>query len=305
MSRTSTHDNFICPAQRLRKLLEESGSEVLLMPCCGDALTAKLVLEAGFKIAFLSGFSVAAYRGHPDTGLISYAEQVNQASQVREALGDRIPLICDADTGYGNPLNVERTMRGMVHAGCAGVMLEDQENPKRCGHTRGKRVVDWSEAEARLQAAVNAREKMRAEGVGDLFIIARTDARETHSLDEAIHRCQKFMQLGADMTFMEAPRNVAEMRRYCSQVPGFKMANMLEGGLTPILAPKDLEDIGYKLVTYPLSLLAAGVKAQQEVLRRISAGDIAGVEDMILPFEETRRIVGFDDYYAREKCYKY
>ena len=118
------------------------------------------------------------------------------------------------------------------NAGCAGVLLEDQENPKRCGHTRGKRVVDWPEAEARLRAAVDARDEMRAAGVGDLFIIARTDARATHSLDEAIHRCQRFMELGADMTFMEAPRDVAEMRKYCSEVPGPKLANMLEGGLT-------------------------------------------------------------------------
>lgn len=244
-------------------------------------------------------------RGHPDTGLLSYAEVVDQAAQVCEALGGRIPMICDADTGYGNALNVKRTMRGMVRAGCAGVLLEDQENPKRCGHTRGKRVVSLVEAETRLRAAVEARDEMRAQGHGDLFIIARTDARATHSLEEAIERCRRFVELGADMTFVDALLDSSEMRKYCADVPGLKLANMLEGGVSPILAPAELESIGYKLAAYPLSLLSAGIKAQQEVLRRLKAGDVGGVQSMLLPFAETRRVVGFDDYYGEEELYRY
>jgi len=275
------------------------------MPCCGDALTAKLVVEAGFELTFLSGFSLAAYRGHPDTGLVSYGEVLDTATQVCEAIRGRVPLICDADTGYGNPLNVKRAMRGLVRAGCAGVLLEDQENPKRCGHVRGKNVVGRPEAEARVRAAVDAREEMRREGAGDLFILARTDARETHSLDEALERCRRFMELGADMTFMEAPKDVQEMRRYCAEVPGPKLANMLEGGLTPILRPSELEEVGYKVAAYPLSVLSAGLKAQQEVLRRLKDGDVERVQELLLPFAETRRIVGFEDYNKEQVRYPY
>lgn len=293
------------PAARLRRLLADSDRRLLLMPCCGDALTAKLVVDAGFELTFLSGFSLAAYRGHPDTGLVSYGEVLETATQVCEAIRDRIPLVCDADTGYGNPLNVKRTMRGFARAGCAGVLLEDQENPKRCGHVVGKRVVDWPEAEARLRAAVDAREEMRREGSGDIFIMARTDARATHSLDEAISRCKRFMEIGADMTFLEAPRDKEEMRRYCTEVPGPKLANMLEGGVTPILQPRELEEIGYKIAAYPLSLLSAGLKAQKEVLARLKAGDVEKVQEMLLPFSETRSIVGFDDYHQEQAKYPY
>jgi len=277
----------------------------LLMPCCGDALTAKLVVDAGFELTFLSGFSLAAYRGHPDTGLVSYGEVLDQATQVCEAIRGRIPLVCDADTGYGNPLNVKRTMRGLARAGCAGVLLEDQENPKRCGHVQGKRVVERCEAEARLRAAVDAREEMRSEGSGDIFIMARTDSRATHSLEEALERCKRFMEIGADMTFMEAPRDVAEMRRYCAEVPGPKLANMLEGGQTPVLPPAELEDIGYKIAAYPLSVLSAGIKAQQEVLRRLKAGEVERVQEMLLPFAETKRVVGFEDYHKEQARYPY
>jgi len=273
------------------------------MPCCGDALTAKLVQEAGFELTFLSGFCVSAYRGYPDAGLLSYKEVLDQATQVCEALRGRIPLICDADTGYGNPMNVKRTMRGLVQVGCAGVLLEDQENPKRCGHTRGKTVVARSVAETRVRAAVDARNELRDAGVGDLFIIARTDARATDSLEEAIERCKSFMEIGADMTFLEAPRDVAEMRRYCTEVPGPKLANMLEGGLTPLLPLNELEAIGYKLAAYPLTLLSAGLKAQQQALRLLKAGKPENVQELLVPFSDIKRVVGFEDYYKEEERY--
>eukprot|EP00927_Polykrikos_kofoidii_P070790 TRINITY_DN67174_c0_g1_i1.p2 TRINITY_DN67174_c0_g1~~TRINITY_DN67174_c0_g1_i1.p2 ORF type:complete len:301 (+),score=52.07 TRINITY_DN67174_c0_g1_i1:91-993(+) len=288
------------PAARLRLLLEESGDRAFQMPCCGDALTAKLVVEGGFELTFLSGFSVAAYRGHPDMGLVSFGEVQDQARAVCEALNGRIPLICDADTGFGNPLNVMRTVRGLAQVGCAGLLIEDQVNPKRCGHTRGKAVVDREEAEARVKAAVIARDEMRAAGIGDIVIVARTDSRATHSMDEAIHRCKSFMELGADVTFLEAPQDIEEMKRYCAEVPGPKMANMVEGGKTPILPPNELKAIGYKLIIYPVSLLSAAIKAQQEVLKRLKAGDVEGVQEMLVPFEETRRVVGFEDYYLDE-----
>ncbi|CDH47692.1 MAG: isocitrate lyase/PEP mutase family protein [Candidatus Competibacteraceae bacterium] len=279
------------PADQLRALLNQPG--LLLMPGCHDAISAKLVEQAGFPVAFMSGFAVSAARlGLPDTGLISYGEMVEQGRNICGAVS--IPLIGDGDTGFGNPLNVKRTVEGYARAGFACIMIEDQVMPKRCGHTQGKAVIGREEALLRLQAAVD----VRNEGT-DILIMARTDARATDSLDEAIARCQAFAGIGADITFLEAPLNEAEMRRYCSAVSGPKMANLIEFGKTPLLLPAQLEAIGYQIAVYPLTLLNVSIKAMRTALACIQRGETAEV----LTFTELQAAVGFPEYDAGAERY--
>jgi 2-methylisocitrate lyase-like PEP mutase family enzyme len=281
------------PADRLRRLLEKPG--IRIMPCCFDALSARLVERAGFELTFMSGFAVSAARlGLPDTGLISYGEMLDQGRNLCQAVS--IPVIGDADTGYGNALNVKRTVTGYAQAGFACAMIEDQLAPKRCGHTRGKQVVERDEAYARIRAAVDARDEADC----DILIMARTDARATHDLDEALERCQRFAELGADILFLEAPRSVEEMRRLCRELPGVKMANLVEGGDTPVLPPDQLEELGYKIAAYPLTLLSAASAAMMRALTSLARGE---EPDALLEFEELREIVGFPAYDAASGRY--
>jgi 2-methylisocitrate lyase-like PEP mutase family enzyme len=280
------------PARRLEALLAEPGLSV--MPCCFDALSARLIERAGFPVTFMSGFAVAAARlGLPDTGLISYAEMLDQGRAICDAVA--MPVIGDGDTGYGNALNVKRTVRGYAAAGFAAIMIEDQVMPKRCGHTRGKAVVDRDEALSRVKAAVDARE----EGA-DILILARSDAREDHGLDEALERARLFKDAGADILFVEALKSEAEMRVFCQGLPGPKMANLVEQGDTPLLAHELLEDIGYSLAAYPLTLLNASIRAMREALDVMRAGQHP---QGLIDFAELREIVGFDDYNEQEKRY--
>src|SRR6187402_3179440 len=199
------------PAQRLLVLLDRPG--ILVMPGCHDAMSARLIEEAGFELGFMSGFAVSAVRlGMPDTGLISYGELADQAQNICRAVS--IPLIGDGDTGFGSAQNIKRTVDGYARAGFGAIMLEDQVAPKRCGHTEGKSVVGRDEALMRIRAAVDARD-----AGADILIMARTDARACVSLNEAIARCQAFRDIGADITFLEAPVSEDEMRRYCTDVP--------------------------------------------------------------------------------------
>jgi 2-methylisocitrate lyase-like PEP mutase family enzyme len=277
----------------IRDLLNQPG--LLLMPCCFDALSAKLIEQAGFPLTFMSGFAVSATRlGLPDTGLISFGEMVDQGRNICSAVA--IPVIGDGDTGYGNAMNVKRTLHGYVGAGFGGIMIEDQVAPKRCGHTRGKQVVSREEAVARIRAAVDARET----APNDIIIIARTDAGATHGLDEALWRLQAFEDCGADILFLEAPCSETEMRRFCSTLKGAKMANMVEQGKTPLLEPQKLEEIGYKIVAYPLTLLSAAVLAMQKTLTALKSGRQA---TDLLHFSVLQEIVGFNEYYEEEKQY--
>ena len=281
---------------KLRRLL--AGPDVLVMPGCYDAISARLIERAGFPVAFMGGFAVAAARiGAPDTGLISYAEMVDQGRNICSAVS--IPVIGDGDTGYGNAINVKRTVRGYAQAGFACVMIEDQVAPKRCGHTRGKQVVGREEALSRIKAAVDARDSLRDEGA-DILIMARTDANATDGIEEAISRVRKFHDIGADVTFLEAPKSEAEMRRYCADVPGPKMANMVEQGDSPFLPPAKLRDIGYKLALFPITLMLAGVRAMEETLETMKAGDHP---KRLAEFAHLRDIVGFPAYYEAEKKY--
>jgi 2-methylisocitrate lyase-like PEP mutase family enzyme len=279
---------------KLRILLNQP--DILIVPACFDALSARLIERAGFAATFMSGFGVSATRlGAPDTGLISYGEIVNQGRDICAAVS--IPVMGDGDTGYGNVLNVKRTVQGYAQAGFAAVMIEDQVWPKRCGHTKGKQVVERQEAYARIRAAVDVREQG-----ADILIIARTDARATHGLEEAIERAKYFAELGADINFVEAPHSIEEMQTYCATVPGIKMANMLEGGKTPFLSPEQLQSIGYGMVAYPLTLLNCSIDAMQQALARLATKHHPEPK---LSFEEIKEIVGFNDYYAEEKRYRF
>ena len=281
------------PVDQFRQLLDTG--KLLAMPGCHDALSAKLIEQAGFEISFMSGFAVSGVRlGMPDTGLISYAEMVDQGRNICSSVS--IPIIGDGDTGFGNALNIRRTVKGYAEAGFACVMLEEQVAPKRCGHTPGKSVVSRSEAEMRIRAAVDARE----EGA-DILILARTDARATMGLDEAIDRCRAYRDIGADITFLEAPESELEMQRYCSEVRGPKMANLIENGKTPLLAHSQLEQMGYCIAVYPLSLLSSSGKAMQETLGFIKAGESPRNG---LDFDELQAVVGFPAYYEGEARYR-
>lgn len=277
----------------LRQLLTEPG--IIPMPGVFDAISVRLAERAGFKAAFMSGFMVSASRiGMPDTGLISYAEMADQGRNICDAVS--IPVIGDGDTGFGNAVNVKRTVNGYAQAGFGCVMIEDQLAPKRCGHTQGKQVVSRAEANQRLQAAVDARE----EGA-DILIMARTDANATDGLDEAIMRCKDFRRIGVDITFLEAPRDVDEMKRYCDEVEGPKMANMVEQGKTPFLSPEELDAIGYKIGIWPAAMMLAAINGMQAELNRLAGGE-AGEEGKA-NFSELQDIVGFPAYYDTENKY--
>lgn len=281
------------PANTLRAMLARD--ELITMPCCFDALSAKLIEQEGFGLTFMSGFSAAAARiGEPDLGLMSYGEVLDQARNITDAVS--IPVIGDGDTGYGNAMNVKRTVRGFAKAGCAAIMIEDQVAPKRCGHTKGKEVVGRGEAFDRIRAAVDARDA----GV-DILILARTDARHEYGLSEAIDRAAKFAELGADILFVEAPKSVDEMRTICDALPGAKMANILEGGETPDLSPAELQEIGFKIAAYPLSLMAAAMKAMVDTLQLLKAGSPR--DQMLMKWPELRQRIGFDAYYEQSERY--
>lgn len=273
------------PAARLRDLL--AAGDFLTMPCCFDALSARLVDQAGFPLTFMSGFAVSAARlALPDAGLITVSEMLDQGRGICQAVS--IPVIGDGDTGHGNPANVRRTVEQFALAGFAGVMIEDQQVPKRCGHTGVKAVVGRTEALARIRAAVDARDQG-----ADILILARTDARSALGLDEAIWRMRAFADLGADILFLEAPSNEAEMARFCRKVPGVRMVNMLEEGITPILPPARLAELGYRIAAYPLTLLASAVQAMREALKELAAGRIP---ERRVDFATLRSLVGFPGY---------
>jgi 2-methylisocitrate lyase-like PEP mutase family enzyme len=277
----------------LRSLLNQK--ELLVMPCCHDALSARLIQRAGFKMTFMSGFAVSAARlAMPDTGLISFGEMVAQARSITQAVS--IPVLADGDTGYGNAVNVKRTVREYAAAGLCCVMIEDQLWPKRCGHTKGKQIVDFNEACQRIQAAVDARD----EGA-DILIMARTDARAIDGLEAAIARMKAFGEIGADILFLEAPRSVEEMVHFCRSVQGPKMANLIEHGLTPLLPPAELQQIGYAIAAYPLTLLQTIITSVEAALEQLAAGRHP---DGLKDFEHVKEVIGFEQYYLEEERYR-
>jgi len=281
------------PTNELRRLLTLDTCHV--MPCCWDGLSARMIADAGFPFTFMSGFAVSAARiGAPDTGLISFGEMLDQGRNICAV--SSIPVIGDGDTGYGNALNVARTVDLYARAGFGAVMIEDQVSPKRCGHTKGKQVVSRKEAVMRIRAAVEAREQG-----ADILVMARTDARHEKGLDEAIWRAKAFADLGADILFVEAPHSLDELEAITGQVPGIHMANMLEGGKTPMVSADVLHQLGYSIAAYPLTILSAAMKAMQSSLKLMAKGQHP--DEALLEFDELKRLVGFDAYYEAEKNY--
>ncbi|XP_042469578.1 2,3-dimethylmalate lyase-like isoform X1 [Zingiber officinale] len=284
-------------AKALRKILETPG--IHQGPACFDALSARLVERAGFQFCFMSGFSVsAAHLGLPDVGLISYGEMVDQGLQITQAVS--IPVIGDGDNGYGNAMNVKRTVKGFIQAGFAGIIIEDQVSPKACGHTHGRKVVSREEAVMRIKAAIDARK----ESGSDIVIVARTDSRQAVSFEESLRRSRAFADVGADVLFIDALASREEMKALCDISPLLpKMANMLEGGgKTPILNPVELEQLGFRIVIYPLSLIGVSIRAMEDALAAIKSGRLPP-PGSLPSFDEIKDTLGFNDYYEEEKRY--
>jgi len=276
----------------LRNLLDSKN--FIPIPACFDALSAKLIQQEGFEVTFMSGFAASASRiGEPDLGVMTFSEVLDQVNNICDATS--IPVIGDGDTGYGNTVNVQRTVKSFAKVGCAGILIEDQLSPKRCGHTPGKEVVSRDEAFDRIRAAVDARKE------NDILIMARTDANHTHGIKEAIERAQNFFEIGADILFVEAPKSIKEMELICKEVKGFKVANIVEGGLTPNLTMKELEEIGYKLAIYPLTALSSAMKSMIQVLRKMKT-DQDRTSDL-LDFTEIKSRIGFEEYYLKSEKY--
>ncbi len=281
---------------RLRKLLARPG--VLVMPMAYDALSARLIERAGFDVVGVTGAGVeASMLGASDVGYLTMTEIVWQARNMARAIS--VPLICDAETGYGNPIIVMRCIREFEQAGVAGIYFEDQVHPKKCGHFKGKMVISCEEMVKKIEAACDAREDK------DFVIIARTDSRAIYGVDEAIRRGKAYSRAGADIIFIEAPETVEEMHRYCSEIDAPQMFNVVEGGKSPLLDVAELEQIGYKLVSFSNSVLRTGVKAMQAVLNEIKQkGSTKGVMDKMISFDERNEILGLAEIYKLEDKYK-
>lgn len=283
------------PASRLRDRLDDP--EIAVLPGTYDAVSAMLAERAGFPAAFTSGFGLSAsLLGAPDMGLLTMAENVDRTRSIANAIS--IPLVADMDTGYGNALNTRRTVAEAIDAGVAGVILEDQEWPKQCGHMDEKAVVSAPAHARRIRAAAD----VRAERGVDLLLFARTDAREPLGLDEAIRRGHVYVEAGADVVFVEAPRDRAELEAVAGafDVPTF--ANMVEGGKTPLLDAPDLEAIGFDVVVYPLTGLFSATRAMNEAFETLrETGTSDDVETV--SFDQFDDLIGADRYRDREQAY--
>src|SRR5215213_5061802 len=282
------------PAQQIRDLVAH---DTVLMPGVYDALTARIAARVGFDVVFISGYSVSAARlGEPDFGFLTQTEMSEAARSVCRV--SEAPVIVDADTGYGNAVNVLRTVRDLQDAGAAGVFLEDQVWPKKCGHMAGKRVVATEEHAAKIRAAVDARDER------DIFVVARTDARQPLGLDAAIERCLSYKEAGADALFVEAPESVEELERIADALPGPLVANMIERGVTPHLDRSELERLGFNLIVCPLAGLYAAAKAVGDVLTELRERETTGgVIDRMLTFADFNELVELDARYADEARY--
>jgi len=274
---------------RVGAVLQREGS--IVFPGVYDTLSAKIVERAGFPMSFISGYSVAATAiGEPDLGLLTQTEIVDQARRVCGSV--KIPILVDADTGYGNPLNVIRTVNELIAAGAAGCFLEDQVWPKKCGHMRGKRVIERQEYVDKIRAAVDARAGR------DFFIVARTDALAAVSLDEAIARVTEARAAGADASFVEAPESLAQMAEVGNRAPKPIVANMIENGRTPVLSRAQLTEMGFQLILYPLAGIFAAAKALRDVYEKLKRDETTeGMYDRLMTFAAFNDLIGVDQKY--------
>ena len=268
---------------------------LIVAPGVYDLVSAKIADSAGFDALYMTGFGVvASHLGYPDAGLATYSDMVGRVRQMAE--GVETPLIADGDTGYGGLLNVDHTVRGYEAAGAQAIQLEDQEFPKKCGHTPGRRVIPLADAARKIKVAAQARSSR------DFKIIARTDARTTHGLDEALRRGEAFLKAGADILFIESPESEDEMRRIGAAFETPLVANMVEGGRTPILSRVELESIGYKIAIYPVAGLLAASAALSSVYAHLrSRGSTLGWSGDLTAFEDFVKMIGFERIWEFEK----
>ncbi|MGI6677981.1 MAG: isocitrate lyase/PEP mutase family protein [Dehalobacterium sp.] len=270
--------------QRLRQLLNDK--EILVAPGAHDALTAKIIEKVGFQAVYMTGYGQAAsHLGQPDVGLLSMTEMLSRVSNTASAV--EIPVICDGDTGFGNVVNVMRTVREYEKAGAAAIQLEDQVSPKKCGHMTGRQVIPMDEMVEKIKAAVAARKDP------DFVIIARTDARTVLGIDEAIKRGQAYEAAGADVIFIESPESVEEMKKVTSSFKVPVLANMVEGGRTPLLPVEELQEIGYHLVIYPTASTYITAQAMLNLMNELKEkGTTAHLIDQMIPFGDFNTLIG-------------
>ena len=275
-----------------------ASGQLMLVPGVYDALSAKIAEAAGFSAAVLTGYGVSAsLLGEPDFGILSQSEVLGVARRVVRATG--LGLIVDGDTGYGGPVNVQHMVRELVAMGARGVILEDQRWPKRCGHMRGKAVIDASEHAAKIRAAVEAC------GDAPFFITARTDALETHGIDEAIRRALLYKEAGATVLFVEGPRTLEELRRIGRELPPPLALNLIEGGVTPLCSLEEVQSLGFFSVGFVLSGLYAAARALSDTYREIRrSGSTSAVRDRMLEFQEFNQLIGVDQRYADDERFR-
>ncbi len=281
------------PRQTLKNLLQRH--KLLIAPGCFDGLSARLVQEAGFEAAYLSGGAVARSMGMPDIGLVTMSESIERAAQAVSVV--QIPIIADADTGYGNAVNLWRTVREFERAGVAAIHIEDQITPKRCGHLDGKEVVSLDEMKQKLQSAMAARSDP------DFCIIARTDARGVNGFDDAIERGQAFAKLGVDAIFVEAPQSEAELMEIPRRIPNIPLlVNVFKGGKTPMLPAERLEKMGYRIAIYPSETQRAAIHAIRNTLATLKRdGTTESIDAWLTTFKERDRVVDLDGWQKIEK----
>ena len=282
-------------ATTLRELL--AGDELVIAPGAYDGLTARLVELAGFQVVYATGAGISnSQLGVADLGLTTMTEVLEQVRRMVGAV--TVPVVCDIDTGYGNAVNVYRTVREFARAGAAAVQIEDQVMPKKCGHFDGKRVVPFDEAVQKIHAAVEAR------GSSDLVVVARTDAIATEGLDEALRRARAFHEAGADALFVEGPRSREELVEIGRSLPGVKVANMVEGGRTPLQTAADLRAMGFRLAIYANVVLRTSIKAVQASLEHLhTTGDTMAILDRMVTMDERGRVTQKPFYDALERKY--
>lgn len=276
----------------LRTLINKGG--LITAPGVYDGLSARIAEAAKFGALYISGGAIARSMGYPDVGLVTQTEMIKRLEEIRAVTS--LPLIVDADTGYGNAINVVRTVRAYERAGAAALHLEDQVEPKRCGHYEGKEIVSAHEMEQKIRAAVVARER------GRLVIIARTDARAVNGLEAAIERGNVYAKAGADMIFVEAPQSVEEIERLAQEVKAPLLINMFWGGKTPLMGANQLAALGYRLMIVPSDLQRAAIRAMQRAATLIRQdGNTAGMADTMASFVEREEVIGKSDIEALQK----
>lgn len=282
---------------RLRELL--AGPDLVVAPGAYDALSARLIAQAGFPAVYMTGFGTAAsVLGQPDVGLLTMSEMVSRAAALAAVVGD-LPLIADADTGYGNPINVRRTIREYERAGVAAVHIEDQVWPKKCGHMEGKQVIPLNEMVQKIHAAVDARQDP------DFVIIARTDANAVHGFEDALQRGQAYHEAGADVVFIEAPRSVAELKAIAQTFPNVPLLfNWADSGKTPLLSLDEIQTLGYKLVIFPVSMLFAATYAMLGLLEVLKQGQTpTPFAEHMVTFSQFTDQIGLPEIQALERRY--